>query len=212
MLQPSSPSSNLRAATRAGILEAARRRFLRFGPRKTTIDEIAREAGVSRTTLYEYFRNKEALYESLLQQDAEDFIARIGDIVASQASAGSKIHRIVEHTRHTYADNRVLQLALVEDTEMSLGPIAQAFNRDQERRIITTLEAVLQQGVDEGALRAIDPGRVAYLMFHLGRVLVERETTGRPDYPFRDIIAVMDDLFARGIAAKSGAKRENSGE
>jgi AcrR family transcriptional regulator len=33
--------------TRDAILEAARRRFLRFGPRKTTIDEVAREAGLS---------------------------------------------------------------------------------------------------------------------------------------------------------------------
>ncbi|MBW2551957.1 MAG: helix-turn-helix transcriptional regulator [Deltaproteobacteria bacterium] len=42
--------------TREAILEAARRRFLRFGARKTTMDEVAREAGCSRTTLYTHFR------------------------------------------------------------------------------------------------------------------------------------------------------------
>ena len=37
-------------------------------------------------------------------------------------------------------------------------------------------------------------------MFHLGRVLVERETSGLGDYPFGEIVALMDEVFARGIA------------
>ncbi|MBW2374057.1 MAG: helix-turn-helix transcriptional regulator, partial [Deltaproteobacteria bacterium] len=60
--------------TRDAILEAARRRFLRFGAPKTTMDEVAREAGCSRTTLYSHFRNKDDLYARLLEQDAEAFI------------------------------------------------------------------------------------------------------------------------------------------
>ncbi len=45
------------------ILEAARTRFQRFGPRKTTMEEIAREAGCSRATVYAHFPGKEELYE-----------------------------------------------------------------------------------------------------------------------------------------------------
>ena len=47
-MKKESPSRKLESAgesTRDGILSAARRRFLRFGPRKTTMDEVAREAG-----------------------------------------------------------------------------------------------------------------------------------------------------------------------
>jgi AcrR family transcriptional regulator len=106
----------------------------------------------------------------------------------------------VEVTRAIYARNHMLRMALARDGEMTLEPIAHAFTREQERRTIELLQRVLEEGVAEGALRPIDPPPVAYLMFHLGHFLVERETSGLPDYPFDEIIGVMDDIFARGIA------------
>lgn len=186
-------------STRHGILEAARRRFLRFGVPKTKMDEIAREAGCSRTTLYAHFRNKQDLYAQLLGQDAEAFIREASEVLATEASAGRKIRHIVEITRRTYARNHVMRLALAGDAEMSLEPVAHAFTRDQEQRIVELLRRVLEEGVAEGSLRSIDTERVAYLMFHLGRFLVERETAGIGDYPFDEIVTLMDELFAHGI-------------
>jgi len=198
--EPESLPAQPAGGTREGILEAARRRFLRFGVPKTTMDEVAREAGCSRTTLYFHFRSKEDLYARLLEQDAEAFIREASGVLATGASAGQKIRHIVEITRRTYARNHVMRLALARDAEMSLAPVARAFTREQERRIVGLLRQVLDQGVAEGALREIDTERVAYLMFHLGQVLVERETAGAGDYPFDEIIALMDTVFAEGIA------------
>ncbi len=189
-----------KAETRGAILDAARRRFMRFGPRKTTMDEVAREASCSRATLYTHFNSKEALYGSLLEKDAEEFIREAESVVEENWRAGIKIRRIVELTRAIYAHNHVLRLALVRDNEMSLDTVAHGFTRDQERRIIGILQQVLKEGMAEGALRPVDSERVAYLMFHLGRFLVERETSGVRDYPFNEIIGVMDDVFAQGIA------------
>ena len=93
-----------------------------------------------------------------------------------------------------------MRLALTGDEEMSLAPVAHAFTREQEQRIVDLLRRVLEEGVAQGSLRPIDPERVAYLMFHLGRVLVERETAGLADYPFDEIVTLMDEVFARGIA------------
>jgi len=194
--------------TRDVIVEAARRRFLRFGVRKTTMDEVAKEAGCSRTTLYSHFRNKEDLYARLLEQDAEEFIGEASAVLATDGRAGEKISRIVEITRHTYARNHVMRLALAGDAEMSLEPVAHAFTREQERRTVALLRQVLDLGVAEGSLRAIDTDRVAYLMFHLGQVLVERETAGVGDYPFDEIIALMDTVFAEGIAKPRRQRRK----
>ena len=193
--------------TRDGILEAARRRFLRFGARKTTMDEVAREARCSRTTLYSHFRNKQDLYASLLEQDAEVFIQEASSVLATKASAGKKIRRIVDTTRRTYARNHVMRLALAGDTEMSLERVAHAFTREQEQRIVDLLRRVLEEGVAEASLRSIDTERVAYLMFHLGTCIVEHEISGVSDYEFDEIMAVMDDVFARGIR-KPPARRK----
>ncbi|MDP3936913.1 MAG: TetR/AcrR family transcriptional regulator [Deltaproteobacteria bacterium] len=185
---------------RGAILDAAHRRFVRFGPRKTTMDEVAREANCSRATLYTHFTSKEVLYASLLERGAEEFINEAEEVARSDWRAGKKIRRIVELTRAIYARNHVLRLALVRDDEMTLEAIAHGFTRDQERRIIDILTRVLDEGMTEGTIRRIDSERVAYLMFHLGRFLVERETSGARDYPFDEIIGLMDEVFARGIA------------
>lgn len=187
-------------STRTAILEAARGRFVRFGPRKTTMDEVARAAGCSRTTLYSHFRNKEDLYGSLLEQDAEAFIRDASVAVAKAPGARARIRAMIEITRASYARNDVLRMALTGDAEMSLEGVAHVYTRGQERRIIELLREILEDGVREGSLRDIDPERVAYLMFHLGNVLVEREVSGAGDYDFDEIMAVMDDVFARGIA------------
>lgn len=185
---------------RVAILEAARRRFLRFGPRKTTMEEIAREARLSRATVYAHFRNKEDVYAKLLEADAEAFIREAKKIIASRQDAAEKLRAMVELTRVTYTRNHVMRQAVTGDGEMCLEPVARAFARAQEKRIIGLLRRVLAEGVAEGSFRRIDPDRVAYLMFHLGSFLVERETSGLADYPFEQIIGVMDDVFGRGIA------------
>ena len=46
------------------IQAAAGRLFLHYGYRKTSVDQIAREAGIGKGTIYNYFRNKEELFGS----------------------------------------------------------------------------------------------------------------------------------------------------
>jgi len=198
------------AGARQAILEAANRRFLRFGPRKTTMDEIAREAGCSRTTLYAHFRNKEDLYISLLERDAEFFIAKAEKIVSGNAggnSARKKMRTVVELTRQSYRRDNVLGHALAGDPEMTLETAAHAFTRDQESRIIGLLQRVIEEGIRQKVLRRVDPERVAYLMFHLGRVLVEREMLDTHDYDLDEMLPLMDDVFARGILLPGKAAR-----
>jgi len=52
---------------RVQILHAAEIAFERFGVTKTTIDDIAREAGVSRPTIYRYFRDRDTLIAAMIE-------------------------------------------------------------------------------------------------------------------------------------------------
>ncbi|MGW0040921.1 TetR/AcrR family transcriptional regulator [Rhodococcus sp. NPDC003348] len=52
---------------RGQILEAAERTFERYGAAKTTMDDIAKEAGVSRPTVYRYFSDRDTLITALIE-------------------------------------------------------------------------------------------------------------------------------------------------
>jgi len=187
-------------ATRDRILDAAQRRYLRFGVRKTTMDEIAREAGCARATVYLHFQGKDALYAELLRREADSFHRQVVTALRTEPDARHQLRRMVEITRETYARNDILRLAMAGDEEMTLRGVAQTVMQEQEETFLQLLHRVLENGVIQGSLRALDPARVAYLMYHLGNFLLVRETTGRGDYEFGVILAVMDDVFNRGIA------------
>jgi AcrR family transcriptional regulator len=53
---------------RDGIVRAAIGVFLRFGPRKTSMDDVARAANISRQGLYLHFKTKDALFRAVVAQ------------------------------------------------------------------------------------------------------------------------------------------------
>jgi AcrR family transcriptional regulator len=189
-------------ATRDAILTAAQRRYARFGPRKTTMAEVAREAGCSRATLYGHFPGKQALYAGLLERETDAFLAEIETAAGSSERAQPKLRQVVEAAARIYAHDSALRVALVGDEELTWEQVADPVVRVYESRVIELLAGVLRQGIEEGAFRDIDPDPVAYLMYQLGRVLVTREVAGRGEYPLAQILSVMDDLVANGIARR----------
>ncbi|GJQ32928.1 MAG: hypothetical protein HBSAPP04_17670 [Ignavibacteriaceae bacterium] len=62
------------------VLRAAERRFVKHGPAKTTLDEIARDLRLSKSAIYHYFSSKEELYSAVLKKQAADYIRAVVEI------------------------------------------------------------------------------------------------------------------------------------
>jgi AcrR family transcriptional regulator len=63
---------------RTGILDAALAAFSQSGYHSASIDDIAREAGVSKALIYEHFASKQELYADLIARNARELTQRIG--------------------------------------------------------------------------------------------------------------------------------------
>lgn len=66
------PDTPQPAGRRDGIVRAAVGVFLRFGPRKTSMDDVARAADISRQGLYLHFKTKNALFRAVVAQMLDD--------------------------------------------------------------------------------------------------------------------------------------------
>lgn len=193
-----------RIETRDAILDAAARRFARFGARKTTMDEVAREAGCSRATVYTHFRSKEALYRALLDRDTAAFLTIAQKVIAPLPDARRKLRRLVELADAAFESNPVARHALARDEEMTLVAIAESHMKERERRVISLLRDVLEKGVTEGSLHPLDPERVAYFLYHAIRALITQEATGMAAFPIADILGAAADVLDYGIAKYGG--------
>lgn len=67
-------------------MRAAERCIQRHGIRKTTMDDIAREAGISRPSIYRFFADREELLVALIEDHARALTARTHKFLARQAS------------------------------------------------------------------------------------------------------------------------------
>ncbi len=68
---------------RAGILDAALAVFSARGYHPSSIDDIAREAGISKALIYEHFESKQGLYADLLERNAAELFERLGAAIGS---------------------------------------------------------------------------------------------------------------------------------
>ncbi|MGW5075060.1 TetR family transcriptional regulator [Rhodococcus sp. NPDC004095] len=72
------------ASPEMAMLDAARDEFERYGIRRTNMDDIARRAGISRSTLYRRFPNKDTLVETLVLHDTAAFFAELDRVAANR--------------------------------------------------------------------------------------------------------------------------------
>ncbi|MEU5299591.1 TetR/AcrR family transcriptional regulator [Streptomyces noursei] len=64
------------------ILDAAREQFMTFGLRRSTVDDVAKRAGVSRVTVYRRVGNKDELVQRVLLREYRQFVAEVDAAVA----------------------------------------------------------------------------------------------------------------------------------
>lgn len=96
------------AVYRDGIVAAAERVFERSGFTDVTMSDVAREAGLSVGTLYNYFDSKEQIFRTLLEWRGEQFLSRLeeaGGTTSRERLAGlvTAVLTYIEQYRSTFA-------------------------------------------------------------------------------------------------------------
>ena len=76
---------------RQAILESATRAFTQYGFRKTSMDDIARGAKVSRPALYLHFRNKEDIYRALVAAYYDHAAQAVAEALEGEGDVAEKL-------------------------------------------------------------------------------------------------------------------------
>lgn len=84
----------LDAAKREAILNAAKQRLRKYGIQKTTMQEIAKDAGIAVGTLYLYFKNKDEILVASAKAFTEQHKLEIEEILNSAKSPPEKLKPI----------------------------------------------------------------------------------------------------------------------
>src|SRR3954471_10175222 len=158
---------------RSRILDAAERCFVRSGFHRTTMQDVAAEAGMSPGNLYRYFPSKDAIVIGLTERDrsrvAQDFMAFDSgdDFMTSFSKLGRK------HFEEEPRDRAIMCLEIW--AESARNPSFASVCAEFEQFVIRRLTDVLAQAQERGEIPAsVDPDAVARLISTLADGLFVR--------------------------------------
>lgn len=93
------------ADRRVSLLDAAYATFARYGYRKTSMDDVAREAEISRQALYAHFPDKEALFRDCMKHAADKALGDVDTVLArGDAGIGERIVRAIDAYMGSHLD------------------------------------------------------------------------------------------------------------
>jgi TetR/AcrR family transcriptional regulator, repressor for uid operon len=163
----------LQTDRRGRILDAAERCFVRSGFHRTTMQDVAAEAGMSPGNLYRYFPSKDAIVAGLTERDrsqlARDFAAfdSGADFMTTFMNLGRK------HFEEEPRERAVMCLEIW--AESARNPAFAAMCAEFEHELVKRLTGVLRNAQDRGEVAAdVDPQAAATVILTLGNGLFVR--------------------------------------
>jgi len=132
------------------IIEAATYEFADVGIRRANMDLVARRAGISRSTLYRRFPNKEALLAAVLRNTSTDIGQHILTRVAGCTPSEAIVEAFTVAVRQVES-NPLLRRILISDTDM-VGTIFGFIGPDMELVLDTVSASVAKTLRSAGAL------------------------------------------------------------
>ncbi len=195
---------------REQILAAAERMFSRAGFHRTTMQDVAAEAGMSPGNLYRYFASKDALVAGLCERDRKDLAREFGDM---QGSGGDFISKFRELGRRHFEEAAAgkAKLCLEIWSEATRNPAVAAVQAEFDRALTEQFVGAFEAAKVEGAIHpSVDTRAVASLIMKLGDGLFVRRATAAdfdPDREIAEVFAVIGALLKGQIRLPSSSRK-----
>lgn len=182
----------LQQQRREQILGGAERCFRAKGFHQSSMQDIAREAGVSMGLLYRYFENKEAIVASFATIDSASVIALIGELATSEKPIDF-IPTMIRRLARESADPEYLRLYMEVFAESLRNPRLLEALVESEESVRHALVVAIKSQQAARRLASIDAGALADVLLGLADGISLRATLVRQFKPaaVEKIVAAM---------------------
>jgi len=156
----SEPKFRRRAEKRPDeVLDAARALFLQSGYANTSVDAIARKAGISKGAVYLYFPTKQSILEGLVDRAVKPISAQaIVEAASHHGNVRATVSHLLGSVAERLSDPKVLAIPKIIIREAVAAPdIAAMYRRAVLDQALPAVAALIREGVRSGEMRPVDP-------------------------------------------------------
>jgi AcrR family transcriptional regulator len=190
-----------RDLVRRQIFAAASKLFLRYGFHETSMRQIAVEAGMGKSTLYDYFASKEEILLYFVEEELRGTHTIAAGIAANEGMASDKLTRILHALWEDLEKNRAMA-ALFTREVARLGETATRRVAQKRLQFRAVLQEIIEQGIAEGEFRPLDSGTTASALHSL-MTMPFYDWLRRSEHKEGGAIAeMMIDIFLNGVCKR----------
>ncbi len=189
------------------IIDTSHELFSQFGIKSITMDDIAREMGISKKTIYQYFQDKNDLVMNVSRMHLEMEKEEIYNIKKQTSNA---VETLIEESLCMRQKMSDMNPSLIYDLRKYHPQAWNLYLESKEEVYIRSLEDTLRSGISEGYFRNdIDPGILAVLRVEQIEMVLQNRAYPRHKYDFNDVLAQLFDHFLNGLVSEKGQKLLN---
>jgi AcrR family transcriptional regulator len=195
------------AKRREGLLEAADRVVRRDGP-NTSMNDIAREAGITKPILYKHFGDKGGLYQALAERYVRALLEELRTALATEVEPRARVGRTIDSYLAFIETEKSIYNFLMHRA-VNERPEAQATVADFIRQLAAELSTILgdemrKMGLDSGGAEPWAHGIVGMVQL-AGDHWLERRTMSRAT-----LASYLESLVWDGLSGAPGAVAQTS--
>jgi TetR/AcrR family transcriptional regulator len=208
--------------SRAAILKAAVREFSEEGIAGARTDAIARSAGVNKALLYYYFKDKEALYQAVLDGVFSGVRKAIAGALAQQLTPRDRLTAYIR-AHFDYIASNPLYSRIVHAEFLRAGrdpSHVQRLAKQYFQPIFVNLAELLREGAEAGEFRRVDPvqfipSMIAVIVFYFVTAPITKVMTGANPFS-RNVLArrreAVVDFISHALLLSNEERRAKNGQ
>jgi TetR/AcrR family transcriptional regulator len=189
-------------AHRKEILSAAQRVFAAKGFFPSTMSDIAREAEFGIGTLYNYFKSKEELFFTLIDNKMEEINRLVKTELSQKTLAVERIEKVLKGLFEYIEGNRDFFRIYISEQNRFGWTVKDDLGKVIYTKMITyinILAKVMRQGINEGEFKSMDPMDMAHSLLGIVNSLVIEWLISREYYPLISKLETVLEIFLGGV-------------
>jgi TetR/AcrR family transcriptional regulator len=187
---------------RGEILQAAEKVFAAKGFFQTTMSEIAGEAEFGTGTLYKYFKSKEDLYFSLIDEKVVEINRLVKTELSKKTPAIERVKKVLGLQLEFIERNRDFFRIYISERNRFEWTVKDDLGKGIHDKMVTyikILAQVIKEGMREGEFKSMDSMDLAHALVGIVNSFVFEWLISRESYPLTSKLEMILEIFLDGV-------------
>jgi len=188
--------------TQQRILEKATELFMRSGIRAVSMDEIASQTGISKKTIYQFYKDKDELVDAVMQSEEQSIQQDSKECLEQSENA---VEEILLTLSRVYARFSKMNPVIISDMQRFHTKAHNRFQKLKYEHLNNVIQENIQRGIQEGLYRKSLNIEVI-TKYRLESIMIPFNLNVYPssEYSLADVAKELMEHFLFGLATLKG--------